>query len=71
LYFLDLAILQRSFFELGAILHTWQKLLQAATGTKQALKHSEMLNILCKLHSRTHNPRLVRVVEKLSKSIIS
>ena len=38
---------------------TWQELLQAASNAKEALKHSEMVHLLCKFHLLAHNPWLV------------
>ena len=40
----------------------WWELLQAATWAREALKHSEMVRLLCKFHSCAHNPRQVIVV---------
>ena len=37
----------------------WRELLWAATSAREALKHSEMVCLLCKFHSRAHNPWLV------------
>jgi len=39
----------------------WQELLWAATSAREALKHSEMVYLLGKFHSRAHNPWLVVV----------
>ena len=37
----------------------WWEHLCAATSARKTLKHSEMVYLLCKFHSRAHNPWLV------------